>query len=384
MITSQKLHLLRLSPLIYLLLFSLLSFGKDFKITSLKIDNVTVEKAIVSYLLPNEKFYRNEMLEVGKTFPEGTTLNMSASTELTYQTPSGHYIKCPPGTKVLQDENGTKSTGKITVSWWEKLKTGVKGAFDFFGGPSTEVQAAVEGTEFTIESDGDNLKIDLNYGKVAVNRRIRVELNEQFIEIDTVPKREIFITETTDYLSLKNQHYEKKLDTIQYKPLDTEDKIDQFFKIQLSKQKLILTNGGQNSRLGYKLIEQGQDSLGKMMYHKAMDNGEINREKFIQASLILVEAYFRNNDLKNRSVWLDCALHFIELEHNNNAKKFKHFKDAGENKFQLGFGKDLVVSKQYYAWAYTVKLKLTGCLENQNQNPAKWLRDAKKLNDSLN
>lgn len=391
MITNQQFHSLKIIPLIYLLFFNLSSFGQEFEITGFVVNGTSELKAKIKYLLPDADNVIEEEVNAGKKFPFQTLLTAPKSTEIIVLSSKGYKIKVSPGTKLFLDndkmgEDTRVVKGKVTVakeSIWDKFKSKVKSAFDFFGGPSDEIQAAVEGTEFTVEIVDDNLKIDLTTGKVAINKRISIKLNEKFMEQDNVPKRELFLTETTDQLDIKNRLYDKKSDSITEKTYETEAEIEKFFKNQLGLQKRILTNGGEISRSAYKLLEKGQDSLGIVKYQEAMEHGEINRNQFIQASLIITEAYYRNGDLKNRMVWLNGALHFIKLEHDKNETRYRHFKKAGEEEARIGFGQDLVISKKYYAWAYTVKLKLTGCLESSNQNPTKWLGEAKEISDSF-
>ena len=366
------------------------------KITGFKVNNTTKNSATIKYLKPDENPVEEEV-EVGSTFPYGTLFGTPLDTEITARTPEGYTITIEPGSKLVSDgdENGEEHRalkGKIIVSktepkkrsWWDRFKSSVQEKLDFFGGSSDEVQAAVEGTVFTVEAEGANVNIELQGGKLAIHKRTKIELNEKYIDIDTVPNRELFITEQTAELSEKNKSYTNNSDDLADRSLSTDTEIEKFFEDQFTNQTQILTKGGPESKLGFKLLEQEQDSLGILAYEKAIKNGELSRDRFIQASLILTEAYFRSDKMKNRSIWLDAALHFIELEHETNERKYNHFKAAGEHEASVGFGSDLVLSKKYFAWAYTVKLMITGCLEQSSQNPANWLDRAKKLNNSLN
>lgn len=388
--TNQKFHSRRWLSLVCLLFFTNYVLAQEFEIKGFVVNGDSTKlKTTISYLLLGSTM-KEEKVEVGRKFPFKTLLQSNDSTEIIVQSKDYKYI-IHSGTSIYLDSNdfngkGVRiSKGKLSVvkELLTTAKKKIKGWFDWFGGPSNEIQGAVEGTEFSIETDGENLKIDLTEGKIAINKLTRIELNEKFIEVDSVPNRELFITETTDHLSDKNRFYDKKSDVSNEKVLNTEDSITKFFKNQFIKQKRILINGGPNSRQGFKLLEQGKESLGIGMYQKALESGEINSDKFIQASLILVEGYYRNEDFKNRLAWLEAALHYIRLNDSINKIKYDHFKAVGENDFRIGYGRDRVVLKKYYAWAYTVKLKVTGCLEAPNQNPAKWLNDAKKLSDSL-
>ena len=122
-----------------------------------------------------------------------------------------------------------------------------------------------------------------------------------------------------------------------------------------------------------------------------------NSQTFIQSSLIVTEAYHEittkktkthssyqsPNQNRNKDVWLEAALHFIKEIDSVNKIKFDSFKNNPHKSLVKAFGYDLVLSTQYQAWAYTVKLKITGCLEHSDQNPILLLEEAAKLNDSL-
>jgi len=134
---------------------------------------------------------------------------------------------------------------------------------------------------------------------------------------------------------------------------------------------------------GFKALEQGFSSEGISNYEKAIEEGEIGVDKFIQGSLILVEAYFEKNALNERAVWLDAALHFIKKTEAANREKYDHFKELGFESAMKAFGHDLALSNDYFAWAFTVKLKLNNCLESADENPLKFIDEAFKIRKEI-
>ncbi|MBT8286401.1 MAG: hypothetical protein HKN00_12785 [Flavobacteriaceae bacterium] len=235
-------------------------------------------------------------------------------------------------------------------------------------------------TKFSVEFKGNEIMYRLLRGKVSVNRRKRVDLNEQ-VQSDSINNRLLYITESTS-LSLKNPldpfNNENDVSTV----LNTDDEIVKFFKQQLKIQKRFLNNSGPISRSAYKFMNQGKDSLGLSGYTEAIEKGEIDRTRFIQAALILAEGYFITNKLKSRESWLEAAIEFAKMENMSTQDKFDVFSKV-DNDLARAYGNELVSAKEYMAWAYTVKLKLKGCLETLTENPAIYRRDAKNLKKEI-
>jgi len=80
---------------------------------------------------------------------------------------------------------------------------------------------------------------------------------------------------------------------------------------------------------------------------------------------------------------LDIAFHFAKIELQENQELYDQYMENGEKNAAKACGGDLVIANQYYAWACTVKLKLTACLESADLNPSRWLKNAEDLTNKL-
>lgn len=256
---------------------------------------------------------------------------------------------------------------------------------------------AADGTEWIVSNDGENFNFKIIEGKVLISGRSKIEIDDGIIKLGGEDKRIIYKTETLGRLRAKDSIVSFNPEILIKEPLTNEEDINKFFKIESKNQKYLLRSSGTHCKSGYKLLGQGLLNEGIAEYEKAIEMGEIDMDMFIQASLILTEAIheinsketlansgFKSTEInKNKQTWLDTSLHFIKK--NDSISKAKHdlFRDNGHMKIAKAFGYDQVLSKEYLAWAYTVKLKLNGCLENQDQNPIVLMELATKLKDSL-
>lgn len=256
---------------------------------------------------------------------------------------------------------------------------------------------AAEGTQWIVSNDGENLNFKIIEGKVLISGRSKIEIDDDILKLGGEGKRAIYINETLGRLSAKDSIVSFNPKILIKEPLTNEEDINNFFRKESRNQKNLLKSSGPHCKLGYKLLGKGLLNEGIAEYEKAIEMGEIDMDIFIQASLILTEATheinsketlansgFKSTEInKNKQTWLDTSLHFIEK--NDAISKAKHdlFRDNGNLKIAKAFGYDLVLSKEYLAWAYTVKLKLNGCLENQDQNPIVLIELANKIKDSL-
>ena len=132
-------------------------------------------------------------------------------------------------------------------------------------------------------------------------------------------------------------------------------------------------------------------------YKLAIEQGEISTQQFIQASLILAEAYHEidtkkssphfgvrsSTTTKSKKFWLEASIELVEKTNSLSKAKYDKFNKSETLKLSKAFGYDYVSAMEYKAWAYTVKLKLNGCLEHFNQNPVEIKRSAIKFKNRL-
>jgi len=256
---------------------------------------------------------------------------------------------------------------------------------------------AADGTEWKVTFDGVNVNYKILEGKVLISGRTKIEMRDNLLKLEGNNNRILYVTETLGRFKVKDSTVKFNPDSLVKKPLTSEEAINKFFKTELKNQKHFLKSSGYHSKLGYKLLSQGQFKEGVSEYNKAIEMGEMDMDRFIQASLILTEATHElstkesmsNSGLQspqinnNKQTWLEASLHFIK--ENDSISKSKHdlFKNEGNLKIAKAYGYEQVLYKEYLAWAYTVKLKLNGCLENQDQNPLVLMKSVEKIKESL-
>lgn len=344
-------------------------------IQSLRFNERDTSSVEIKYAKPGD-YIELHSVRKGEEFPSNTYFEIPDKTEVVITSKHGQQTTL---------EAGSKSSSVITensenhCSWWGRLKHRILNPLVSYNtcGKSSRHTASARGTVFTVEVNDEDVLFIREHGKIALNERVQVNLNEDLI-VNSDEKRKLFVTNESflnSKITEKNFGSETNLET----NLDSINDIESFFKDQLLRNKRILKNNGSNSKAGFKFIEQGKFDEGLDLYEKAIMNGEIDRHVFIESALILTEAYFIAGELKNRATWLDVALEFIKDEYENNEVQYKHFDSIGASEAASGLKNDYALSTEYYAWAYTVKLKLTGCLENPKQNPLEWRLKAKKI-----
>lgn len=256
---------------------------------------------------------------------------------------------------------------------------------------------AADGTEWEVSYDGKNENYRILEGKVLITGRTKIEMTDNILKLDGDNKRILYVSEKLGRLNENDSVVPFNPKNLVKEPLNSEEAINDFFKSELKNQRQILKSSGEHSKSGFKFLGDGLYNEGVAEYEKAIEMGEMDMDKFIQASLILTEATheintkktlansgFQSSQInKNKQTWLDASLHFIKKNDSISSAKHNLFKKEGNLKIAKAYGYDKALYKEYLAWAYTVKLKLNGCLENQDQNPLLLMESAEKLKDSL-
>ena len=386
MTTNQQSIPLQLFSIFFMLLSCLMSFGQWGIIEDIQVSNESVD-GIEIRITPPKGNSIEKNLQRGDTIFSGSKLIVPSRTKIKIvsinkneRTIRGYIEKIYTASINNEDQyiiDNLNNNGSVL----NKVSTEVNGGVTATSSGKT-VALRTRATEFLVISNGKDLTFELISGKVAINRRVKVELNED-LTINSSEKREVFINETQN-LTLKNPKFIYNSDSLLVKSLNTEDEDEKFFKNQLSKQKKTFLQAGPLSKAAFKLLNKNADSLGLQAFENSILNGEIRRDFFIQSALLLSEAYLRNGNKEISSSWLYAAFYFAKQEINNNQELYDHYIKNNENNAAKAFGSDLVIANEYYAWAYTVKLKLTGCLEAADQNPRKWRKYATDLRNKLN
>jgi uncharacterized ubiquitin-like protein YukD len=322
------------------------------------------------------------------TIEPGSTINVPANTLVRISVNDG--AKNLEINGYLELEFGSSSyrpTQGVFGRFWAKI-TKAFGTVTAYSSSKKEHLRTIK-TEFEVTVNNEDVNFKLIEGKVAINNRTKIRLEDEdlkklgVITGDSllISNRLLYVTETSKYLT-KNQesNNNNKLADIQ---LVTEQDINKFFSKNLIVQRRKLRKFGSNSRDGFKLLERGMDSFGILKYQQAINKGELQRDEFIESALILTEAYFRKGNLKQRKAWLDAALHFTKIEDSLSNAKVNYFDNLNKKKTANVFLKDQILANEYFAWAYTVKLLINGCLELQHENPRRFIAKAKNLENQL-
>ncbi|PTM09573.1 MAG: hypothetical protein DA407_05555 [Bacteroidetes bacterium] len=387
------------NPIIFILFISffslpLLCFGQEETGTGTIIyleedgkkdlDNLTT----ITIYTPNGEII-NKVIKDVTTIAPGSTIEVPANTLVRISVNDGGknleingYLELEFGSSSYRPTKGV--FGKL----WAKI-TKAFGTVTAYSTDKKEHLRTVK-TEFEVMVNGEDVNFKLIEGKVAINNRTKVQMEDEDLKKLGIRaddsllsnNRLLYVTETTKYLT-KNQEYNNnsKLEDVK---LVTDQDINKFFKKNQIIQRRKLRNFGGNSREGFTMLERGMDSSGIKKYEQAIIQGEIARDEFIESALILTEAYFRKGNLKQRKAWLDAAIHFTKIEDSISIAKVAYFDQLNKKSTANVFLKDQILANEYFAWAYTVKLLINGCLELQQENPRRFMVKAKNLEDQLN
>ena len=386
--TNQKSNLTLLFSALFMFLSSLACFGQWGIVRDIQVENESVDHVEISITPPSSNAVSKEF-RIGDTIYSGSKLTVPKRTKLIVVSKFNNkrtirgllettytVTESGEGQRVI----GNNNDGSVLNEVSNEVNGGVTATSS-----GKTVSLKTTATEFLVTANGKDLTYDLIKGKVVINRRVKVEFSED-LAIDSTNKRKVFVNEPQN-LTLKNPRFSYNSDSLLQNSLNTGDDVEKFFKKQLGEQKRTLLNAGSLTRSAFKLLnsstKNNADSLALDTFEKSILSGEIRRDLFIQSALLLSEAYLRNGKKENSALWLNVALHFAELEFKESQELYSHYLSSGENEAAKAFGSDLVFANEYYAWAYTVKLKLTGCLEAVDQNPRKWLKDAENLRTDL-
>ncbi|MGM5469823.1 hypothetical protein ACS386_06065 [Flavobacteriaceae bacterium LMO-SS05] len=379
MMTNQKFHLLRHLTLISLLLFTLSSLGQNF-ISDLKRDGISEERLSIKITLPKGQptdvvlskkspIVSGSILEVpSKTIVYITSLNGNIgqitgpnTVEFTATTTGEEY-------RVLEG----KGTSNVFIKVFKQLTGGVLAS-----GPTGEIHARSRLTEFLVAVDGDDSNFELIKGKIDINQRQKVEIKDEN-KIDSAKTRALFVTKTTQ-LNLKDSMFNYNDNDVKIKYLSADREIDKFFDEQIGQQKKTFTKAGTKAKQGFKYLDTGDLDKGTQLLEEAYKDGEIRLDFIIQSSLMLADAYFKNEDLKKSGIWMEAGLHFSDLFYKINKDKYTHFSKLGNNNIAKAYSNDLIVANEYFIWGYILKSRINGCLDNENENPSKYRREANQI-----
>ena len=359
-------------------------YGQKNIFSDLKRDGVSVEKLKIKITPPKGQ---TKEIEVSKKTPieSGSIVEVSSKIDIYITSLNGNigHITGPNAVEFTATETGEEyrvingsGTSNVIVKVFKQLTGGV-----LTSGPTGEIHARSRLTEFLLAVDENYEKFELIEGKIDINRRQKFEINNEN-KIDSIKTRAIYVTESKQ-LNLKNSKYNFKSDSIKAIPLLEDHEIKKFFDYQFNQQKKNLTKAGSKSKQAFKYLDNGDLDNGLQLLEEAYNEGEIRCDLIIQSSLIITESYFINDNLKKSKAWLEVGLHFSDLFYKINKDKFEHYSKLGNDKIIKAFGYDFIVSNEYKTWVYTLKARINGCLENENENPSKFRREVNRIGKEI-
>lgn len=409
MLSNQNFHSIRLLSLLLMTLISLPCFGQWGEIIKIEKDGISKEALTIQIANSNGKL-EDLNINVKTTsqkatrINDGTILVIKPKTTLRIKSANENELQIVADKKEkiieylvssyreLYRSMDEEDSGNLISKVFKPLVGDVKTA-----NVDNTFNGAADGTEWEVSYDGQNVNYKILEGKVLITGRSKIEMIDNILKLNGDNKRILYLTEKLDRLKVSDSIVPFNPEKLIKEPLTSEESINEFFKSELKNQRQILKSSGEHSKTGFKLLGEGLYKEGITEYNKAIEMGEMDMDQFIQASLILTEATHEINTKKklansgfnspkinsNKQTWLEASLYFIKK--NDSISKSKHdlFKNEGNLKIAKAYGFDQALYKEYLAWAYTVKLKLNGCLENQDQNPLLLMEAAEKLKDSL-
>jgi len=381
--TNQKFHALRILSLVCMLFFTFSLNGQNV-ISDIKQGGETKTELFIK-ITPPKGQPSNVKIRKNSTISSGSILEVPSNTVVFITSSNGNIgqIIGPNTVEFTASAKGEEyrvldgsGTSNVLVKVFKQLTGGV-----LTSGPTGEIHARSRLTEFLIAYDGNETNFELLEGKIDVNRRQRVEIKDES-KIDSTKTRALFITATSQ-LTPKDPKLSFNSDNAESISLNTENEINKFLDKQLGNQKRTFTKAGAKAKKATKLLENGVTDKGIEQMEQAYEDGEIRLDFIVQSALMLSDSYFRNEDLEKSRSWLDAGLHFSKLLYDMNKEKFDHFSKIGKNKVAKAFGYDLIIANEYNTWGFTLKSRINGCLENENENPSKFRRNANLLRKEI-
>lgn len=399
--TNQKFRLLRFLTFICLLLFAISAVGQG-------------NKNVVENIYTEENFRYPGSIKIAIKTKSGTEIkdvrrndsfDADATIEILKQDGNKKYtlhLNTINGTKVIIP---TETVVKMNI-------TKEKESYDLLKIPSDKelrinkleaylgnvltyglkdrIEALTIGTEFSLIQTNDDLGFKLFHGKLDINHLVKREIKDEKV-LDNDGKRSLFIRENSR-LTVKDSLYPNPEMNYDSLPVLTDDKeIIKFLRKPVLAQKRDLLNKGEFSNKAVKDIEiDASIDEALMSFEKAMENDELTIEFVVQSALLFADSYLFNDDIEKSKIWLEVGIHFrdqlfeskqklIEDESDNENYEASSIEKALKNELMY----EMLTVNEFSAWAFDIKLKLHGCLENSNENPSKYRLNAANLLNAI-
>ncbi|MBT8269525.1 MAG: hypothetical protein HKO67_12605 [Flavobacteriaceae bacterium] len=384
MIINQNIQKRSVLLLTFVLFFTQSFFGQNF-ISDIQLNGRSIPKIDIVISSPNGE---DSKVEITKrtVIKSESIINVPSSNITVFLTSiNGNIVEITGPSKLLFRTNERReeyrlidggASSNILINVFKELTGGVLAS-----GPTNRIQARSRATKFLLRlEDEEDLTVVLKEGKIDVNSREKIEIKDEIV-IGNENKRALFVRETkplTNKDSIFN--YDPNNELVQF--FEAESEIKNFLQNQFKKQKKTMLKSGSNSKRAFKEVDRVKSvEDGIASFSEAIDNGEISVELIIQSAFLFADSYYQNDDLERSLAWLEAGLSFGKEYYENKQEVLNDFKK--NNELVNAFRYDMLAANEFYAWGFDIKLKINGCLENENENPTKYRSDAKYLIEEI-
>lgn len=363
---------------------TLLSFGQT-SISRIVYNNQDYQSANIIIGLP-KKSPVQQTVKLNQSFPSGTLFQIPAGVTV-FLTSNGNMQRLGPGSKHMV-QAGPK--GEKHKTFFGRVKHFVKNKLSFYkaSGPNNKYQGAVQGTEFTIEAVGKDVKFMTTEGSVEIQRRVPVKVNQQSA-VNRTNDRELFTVKKSyvnagdpemyyDYEAYEEVTYNSYQDAInQY-----QSELDQGYYSGADPYYL----ADEYTLLGGLYLDSGDYAGAIEPWNKALNLWiEIDPYDPLIAEhyLNLAEAHYLAGNQSTGVKYWDSAVTIIDGAYAYYLDEYRYFLSAGDYQTAWAFGNDLLEMYYGLAYAYELRYNLGGEITEDYQNPNFWYNEANALSTEL-
>ena len=355
-------------------------------ISKIQYNGQDYTQANIVITLPKGK-PQNATVQVGQQFASGTMFQIPAYTTV-FLSSNGNTQRLGPGSKHMASA-GPK--GEKHKTFFGKVKHYVSNKLSFYkaSGPNNKYQGAVEGTEFTVEAVGKNVKFHTTEGSVQIQKRVKVTVNQQ-AAVNRTKERELYTIEKS---------YVREGDPEMYYDYNAYEQPVEFGSYQdaIDRYQSELDQGYYNGEDPFYLADE-YSLLGELYMDSGDYAGAINPLNkalnlwieidpydplIAEHYLNLAEAHYLSGNQDTGVSYWDMAVTIIDGAYKFNLDEYNYFYNLGDYGTAWGFGMDLLDMYYGLAYAYELRKNLGGPIEYQYQDPNFWYKEANDLDAIL-
>lgn len=384
MFLNRKKHA-PLSLFFYFIFFTAGFSHAQTAISGLEFNGQSTNQAYITVTPPKQKATQITA-QVNQRFESGTLFQVPKNTVVYLTSSAGNSQRLGPGSR---HQVTASAQGESHRTFFGQVKHFVKDKLNFYkaSGPNQKYQGAVEGTVFTVQAEGHNVKFLTSEGSVSVQRKVPINVSEN-ASVNRSKERELYTIKTSSVTAGGEAFYDyNSAEAINY--TSYEDAIKEF--------KYQLDQGYYNGADPYYLADE-YTLLGGLY----LDNGNAYEaidpfikslnlwyaidpsDPFISENYLdLSEAYYLAGYRDEGDKYWNTAITIIDNEYKYVLDEYNYFYDLGDYDTAWAFGMDLVDMYESLAWAYEVKESVGYAIEYNYQSPEYWYGQADDLSSIL-